>query len=112
MKGIHFAVIMRIYYFFSKRIDLLPKFLLVRLWGIPRPTSDLYVERGDLAEIVVILVSITKTSTKSHSPNTDYINVFLQTFSTLEVKRESIISITHTHTLIIYMCSYLFFVMN
>ncbi|XP_065936902.1 uncharacterized protein [Magallana gigas] len=39
----------------NEKIDLFPQFLLVRVWGIPRPSSDLYVERGDLAEIVEIL---------------------------------------------------------
>lgn len=71
---------MRIYYYFSKKIDLFPQFLLVRVWGIPRPSSDLYIERGDLAEIVEILVSIKKTSTMCHSPNTDYLKVLPQTF--------------------------------
>lgn len=65
--------------FFSKEIDLIPQFLLVRLWGIPRPSSDLYVERGDLAEIVEILVSFTKASTLCHGQNADYIKEFLQT---------------------------------
>lgn len=51
---------MRVYYFCLKKIDLLPQFLLVRVWGIPRPSSGLYEERGDLADIVEILVSIRK----------------------------------------------------
>lgn len=71
---------MRIYYYFSKKIDVLPQFLLVRVWGIPRPSSDLYVERGDLAEIVEILVSIKIISTTCHSQNTDYLKVLTHTF--------------------------------
>lgn len=51
---------MRVYYFCLKKINLLPQFLLVRVWGIPRPSSCLYEERGDLADIVEILVSIRK----------------------------------------------------
>lgn len=71
---------MRIYYFCLKKIDVLQQFLLVRVWGIPRPSSGFYEERGDLGDIVEILVSIKKTSTMCHSPHTDYIKVLPQTF--------------------------------
>lgn len=89
---------MRIYYYFSKKIDLLPQFLLVRVWGIPRPSSDLYVERGDLAEIVEILVSIKKNI--NHVPQSKH-RLFKGTpsnFLKLRSSKLKVLSILHTRT--------------
>lgn len=38
----------------NEHINFFQQRLIVRLWGIPRPT-DLFIERGDLAEVVEIL---------------------------------------------------------
>ncbi|XP_065938619.1 uncharacterized protein [Magallana gigas] len=38
----------------NEHINFFQQRLIVRLWGIPRPT-DLFIERGDLAEVVAIL---------------------------------------------------------